>query len=95
MDGAPVGAGGTAANAAVVELHVLVAAGDVYPVPIPGLGYREQYARAEAIEQATPLPKIRGEYPLDLPVCRRGHGNALAGVRLPLLAAPRATYTEW
>lgn len=74
--------------------NTLVAAGDVYPVPIPGLGYRVQYARAEAIEQATPLPKIRGEYPLYLP--RAGaDGNALAGVRLPLLAAPRATYTGW
>ena len=30
--------------------NTLVAAGDVYPVPIPGLGYRVQYARAEAIE---------------------------------------------
>jgi Alpha/beta hydrolase domain len=74
--------------------NTLVAAGDVYPVPIPDLGYRVQYARAEAIEQATPLPKIRGEYPLYLP--RAGaDGNALAGVRLPLLAAPRATYTGW
>jgi hypothetical protein len=74
--------------------NTLVAAGDVYPVPIPGLGYRAQYARAEAIEQATPLPKVRGEYPLYLP--RAGaDGNALAGIRLPLLAAARATYTGW
>ncbi|HTO59982.1 MAG TPA: alpha/beta hydrolase domain-containing protein [Bradyrhizobium sp.] len=74
--------------------NTLTAAGDVYPVPIPSLGYRAQYARAEAIEQATPLPKVRGEYPLYLP--RAGaDGNALAGVRLPLLAAPRATYTGW
>lgn len=74
--------------------NTLVAAGDVYPVPIPGLGYRAQYARGEAIEQAAPLPKVRGEYPLYLP--RAGaDGNALAGVRLPLLAAARATYTGW
>ncbi|MCP3467722.1 alpha/beta hydrolase domain-containing protein [Bradyrhizobium sp. CCGUVB23] len=74
--------------------NTLVAAGDVFPVPIPGLGYRAQYARAEAIEQATPLPKVRGEYPLYLP--RAGaDGNALAGIRLPLLAAARATYTGW
>lgn len=74
--------------------NTLVPAGEVYPVPIPGLGYRAQYARAESIEQATPLPKIRGEYPIYLP--RAGvDGNALAGIRLPLLAAPRATYTGW
>jgi hypothetical protein len=74
--------------------NTLVAAGDVYPVPIPGLGYRAQYARAEAIEQAAPLPKVRGEYPLYMP--RAGaDGNALAGIRLPLLAVARATYTGW
>jgi hypothetical protein len=74
--------------------NTLVPAGDVYPVPIPGLGYRAQYARGEAIEQAEPLPKVRGEYPIYLP--RAGaDGNALAGVRLPLLAAARATYTGW
>ncbi|SFP54689.1 hypothetical protein SAMN05216330_10890 [Bradyrhizobium sp. Ghvi] len=74
--------------------NTLVAAGDVYPVPIPGLFYRAQYAHAEAIEQAAPLPKVHGEYPLYLP--RAGaDGNALAGIRLPLLAAPRATYTGW
>lgn len=74
--------------------NTLVAAGEVYPVPIPGLSYRAQYARAEAIAQAAPLPKVMGEYPLYLP--RAGaDGNALAGVRLPLLAAPRATYTGW
>ncbi|MGV7212326.1 alpha/beta hydrolase domain-containing protein [Bradyrhizobium sp. UFLA05-112] len=74
--------------------NTLAAARDVYPVPIPGLGYRAQYARAEAIEQAAPLPKVHGEYPLYLP--RAGaDGNALAGVRLPLLAAARATYTGW
>jgi len=40
------------------------------------------------------LPKVRGEYPLYLP--RAGaDGNALAGIRLPLIAAPRATYTGW
>lgn len=72
--------------------NTLVIAGDVYPVPIPALGYHAQYARGEAIEQATPLPKVRGEYPLYLP--RAGvDGNALAGIRLPLLAAARATYT--
>jgi Alpha/beta hydrolase domain len=74
--------------------NTLVVASDVYPMPIPGLGYRAQYARAEAIEQATPLPKVQGEYPLYLP--RAGvDGNALAGIRLPLLAAARATYTGW
>lgn len=71
----------------------LVPAGTVYPA-IPGLPYRSQYVRAEAIEQAAPLPVARGGYPLFLP--RAGlDGNAIAGIRLPLIEAPRATYTGW
>ncbi|TPG49652.1 hypothetical protein EAH89_20960 [Roseomonas nepalensis] len=71
----------------------LVPAAQVYPA-IPGLPYRGQYARAELVEQAAPLPRVRGEYPLFLP--RAGlDGNAVAGLRLPLLEAPRATYVGW
>lgn len=65
----------------------------VYPA-IPGLPYRGQYVRAHWIEQAEPLPRIRGEYPLFLP--RAGlDGNAIGGIRLPIIAAPRATYVGW
>jgi hypothetical protein len=72
----------------------LVPAAEVYPVAIPGLGYRGQYARAEWIIPAAPLPRVGGAYPQFLP--RAGiDGNAIAGIRLPLLAAPRATYTGW
>jgi hypothetical protein len=50
--------------------------------------------RAHWIEQAAPLPRVLGDYPLFLP--RAGvDGNAIAGIRQPLLAAPRATYTGW
>lgn len=72
----------------------LVAAADVYPVAIPALGYRSQFARANWVEQAAALPRIAGAYPQFLP--RAGiDGNAIAGLRLPQLAAPRATYTGW
>ncbi len=61
---------------------------------IPGLGYQGQYARANWIEQTPSGPEIRGEYPVFVP--RPGlDGNAVAGIRLPILAAPRATYTGW
>ena len=71
----------------------LVTPDQVYPA-IPGLPYRGQYARAEWIEQTAPLPTARGEYPLFLP--RAGlDGNSIAGIRLPLLEAPRATYVGW
>ena len=71
----------------------LVPAGQAYPA-IPALGYRAQYARAHWIEQTADGPKARGEYPLFAP--RAGlDGNAIAGIRLPIVAAPRATYTGW
>ena len=72
----------------------LVPAAEVYPVPVPGLSYRAQYVHAQWIEQTAPVPRVRGDYPLFLP--RAGaDGNAIAGIRQPLLAAPRATYTGW
>ncbi|SHI54355.1 hypothetical protein SAMN02745194_00539 [Roseomonas rosea] len=71
----------------------LVPPEQVYPA-IPGLPYRGQHARAEWVEQAAPLPLARGHYPLFLP--RAGlDGNTIAGIRLPLLEAPRATYVGW
>lgn len=73
---------------------MLVPAAEVYPVPVPGLNYRGQYARAEFITPGPRLPEIHGSYKLYLP--RAGaDGKAIAGIRLPILAAPRATYTGW
>jgi hypothetical protein len=41
-----------------------------------------------------PLPRIAGAYPQFLP--RAGiDGNAISGIHMPQLAAPRATYTGW
>lgn len=71
----------------------LVSPDRAYP-PIPGLGYRGQYARANLVEQGEGVPEVRGEYKLFVP--RTGlDGNAIAGLRLPIIAAPRATYTGW
>ncbi|MBI0539645.1 hypothetical protein D9599_29520 [Roseomonas sp. KE2513] len=71
----------------------LVGAEAVYSA-IPGLPYRRQYVRAQFVEQAEPLPQVRGDYPIFLP--RAGlDGNAIAGIRLPLIEVPRATYAGW
>ena len=71
----------------------LVPAAAVYP-EIPGLPYRGQYVRAERIETAAPVPVARGSYPIFLP--RAGlDGNMISGIRLPVIAAPRATYVGW
>jgi hypothetical protein len=48
----------------------------------------------QSVEDGDPVPQVRGEYPLFLP--RAGlDGNAIAGIRLPLVDAPRATYVGW
>jgi hypothetical protein len=75
----------------------LVPANMVYPA-IPALPYAGQYVHAawvqQPVEDGDPLPQVRGEYPLFLP--RAGlDGNAIAGIRLPMLDAPRATYVGW
>jgi hypothetical protein len=63
-------------------------------LPIPRLAYQRQQVVAEFVEQTALGPVVRGTYPLFVP--RTGvDGNVVAGVRLPILAAPRATYTGW
>ncbi|NGM36671.1 hypothetical protein G4G93_22560 [Methylobacterium sp. DB0501] len=64
----------------------------LYP-PIPGLPYTGLYNPAEWVEPGNP-PVVRGTYPLLLPKVGPD-GNTLAGIRLPLIEAPRATYTAW
>jgi hypothetical protein len=71
----------------------LGAAAHLYP-DIPGLPYRELYNPAQWVEQADPAPVVRGTYPLLLPRVDQD-GNTLAGIRMPLIEAPRATYTAW
>ena len=71
----------------------LVPAAEAY-APGAALQYRQQLTQASFIEQAATGPVIRGTYPLLVP--RTGpDGNAVAGVRLPIVAVPRATYTGW
>ncbi|MEH3147585.1 MAG: alpha/beta hydrolase domain-containing protein [Methylobacterium frigidaeris] len=70
----------------------LGAAAHLYP-PIPGLPYQGQYNPAQWVEPGDP-PVVRGTYPLWLPKVDPD-GNTVAGIRLPLIEAPRATYTAW
>eukprot|EP01037_Dinobryon_pediforme_P002696 gene2696-2736_t len=63
-------------------------------LPIPALGYRRQQMKAEFVVQTAEGPVVRGTYPVFVP--RTGvDGNVVTGIRLPILAAPRATYTGW
>jgi hypothetical protein len=71
----------------------LVPPSRAYPT-IPGLGYRSQYVRANLVEQTEQGPVIKGEYPLFVPLAG-SDGNAIGGIRMPIISAPRASYTGW
>jgi hypothetical protein len=71
----------------------LASAEHLYPA-IPGLPYRGLYNPAEWVEQGEVVPVVRGTYPLLLPRVDQD-GNTLAGIRMPIIEAPRATYTAW
>jgi len=71
----------------------LVPAEGLYP-SIPGLPYKGVYGEARLIVDGAPLPQVKGEYPLYMPAVDRD-GNAIDGVRLPIIEAARATYVGW
>ncbi|QEI09268.1 hypothetical protein FXN63_11925 [Pigmentiphaga aceris] len=71
----------------------LVPAQGLYPA-IPGLPYKGIYGEARLIVDGAPLPQVKGEYPLLMPAVDKD-GNAVGGVRLPIIEAARATYVGW
>ena len=72
---------------------LLPASESLYPA-IPGLPWRGAHAAAEWVDETVMPPAVRGDYPVLLPRVD-ADGNAAVGLRLPVLAAPRATYTGW
>jgi Alpha/beta hydrolase domain len=72
----------------------LVAAERVYAQPIPALGYAAHFAKAPLVQEGPDGPAAKAWYPLRLPRAD-ATGNAVGGVRLPLVSAPRASYTGW
>jgi hypothetical protein len=71
----------------------LVSANDVYPSGLP-LPYKGQHLRAQWIEQTQSGPVIKGEYPVLFPKAD-SDGNAVAGIHLPMVSVPVATYVGW
>jgi hypothetical protein len=67
--------------------------GGLYPA-IPALPWRGAHAAAELVDDSTMPPAVRGTYPVLLPRVDTD-GNAAVGLRLPVLAVPRATYLGW
>jgi hypothetical protein len=64
-----------------------------FPFPaLPGLVAPDSLTPAPRLDLTTLPPHIIGSYPVLVPTLD-ADGNAVAGIRLPVIAAPRATYT--
>jgi hypothetical protein len=64
-----------------------------YP-PIPGLPALTSWTPAPLLDMRTMPPTVAGRYPILFPRVDND-GLAIAGIRLPVIEAPRATYTGW
>ena len=71
----------------------LLPAAGLYPA-IPALGYRGTVGPAQLVDISVMPPVVRGEYAVLLPRVD-ADGNAVDGLRTPVIDAPRATYTGW
>ncbi len=71
----------------------LLPAAGLYPA-IPALGYRGTYGPAQLVDNTVVPPVVQGEYAVLLPRVD-ADGNAIGGVRGPVIEAPKATYTGW
>ncbi|RYJ03383.1 MAG: hypothetical protein EON47_04235 [Acetobacteraceae bacterium] len=68
-------------------------AAGLYPA-IPALGYRGTHGPAQWVDNTVVPPVVKGEYPVLLPRVD-ADGNAIAGLRSPVIEVPKATYTGW
>jgi hypothetical protein len=72
----------------------LVAAEGAVPSGIPGLPYKGAHMPAQFSDQSVLPPKLIGDYPVFVPKAD-SDGISIAGVHMPAIAVPRATYTGW
>jgi hypothetical protein len=76
----------------------MVAHGTLVPAPaypaIPGLPRLTSWTPAPLLDLSKNPPEVTGRYPILFPRVDND-GNAVAGIRLPVIEAPRATYTGW
>lgn len=64
-----------------------------YPA-IPGLPRLTSWTPAPLLDLTKMPPEVVGRYPILFPRLD-ADGNAVGGIRLPVIEAPRATYTGW
>ncbi len=62
--------------------------------PFPGLPYTGLHALAATVDASADPPRILGRHAVLLPLAN-ADGMAVAGIRMPAIAVPRATYTGW
>jgi hypothetical protein len=61
---------------------------------LPALGYRGEVGPAQLVDSTAMPPVVTGTYTLLLPAVD-ADGNAIGGLRMPVIEAPKATYTGW
>lgn len=64
------------------------------PAPIPGYPYTGIHTRAFLMDWSSFPPAQKGEYTVYAPKVD-GDGMVVGGVHMPIIAAPKATYTGW
>ena len=72
----------------------LVDAARALPLAIPGLPYSGMHMPAAEFDRNTAAPGVVARFPVFVPRAD-ADGMSIAGVRLPVIEAPRATYTGW
>ncbi len=72
----------------------LVDAARALPLAIPGLPFSGMHMPAAEFDRNAAMPGVLGRYPVFVPRAD-ADGMSIAGIRLPVLEAPRATYTGW
>jgi hypothetical protein len=71
----------------------LVPVAGAYPA-IPALGFRGAVGPAQLVDNEVMPPVVRGEYAVLVPRVD-ADGNAVGGLRSPVIEAPKGTYTGW
>jgi hypothetical protein len=71
----------------------LVELAGAYPA-LPGLPYRGTIGPAQLVDNGLMPPVVRGEYTVLVPRVD-ADGNAIGGLRGPVIEVPKATYTGW
>ncbi|MES2713064.1 MAG: alpha/beta hydrolase domain-containing protein, partial [Pseudomonadota bacterium] len=77
-----------------IAAGTLVEAARALPAPVPGLPYTGIHVPAAESDHSVIPPRVIGRFPVYVPRMD-GDGVAVAGIRIPVLEAPRESRTAW